>query len=69
MISIDTKNRFFDTELGNTIEISRDRLPGFPHVRGTDRTRALGVVSTSKALTQINIELDDQKGIEDAPSW
>lgn len=65
-----TKNRFFNTELDDNIKVTRERLPGFAFVTGTDRSRDLAVIKTSKSLREITIELDDQKGIEDnSGSW
>ena len=65
-----TKNRFFDTELGDNIKIVRARLPGFEYDQDTDREREFTTLSTAKGLTRIDIELEDQKGIEDnSGSW
>ena len=65
-----TKQRLFDTELNDVLTISRERLPGFQYTSGTDRTRDGAVLGTSKSLTEINIELDDQFGIEqNSGSW
>ena len=70
MLDFLTKNRFFDTEVGDRIDVIREKIPGFEFEAGTDRTRSGSVVATSKTLNQISIELDDQKGIEDnSGSW
>lgn len=61
---LDTKNRFFDTELDDVIEISRDRMPGFAFEAGELRSRSFAVSATSKSLSKIEIEIDDQIGIE-----
>lgn len=69
-IKIRSKTRFFDTELNEALRISRARMPGFEYVSGTKRNRDGAVVSTFKSLTQIDLEIDDQKGIEDnSGSW
>lgn len=70
IVSFRTKNRFFDSILDEVIEISRDRLPGFVFARDVLRTTDFAVTKTSKSLRDINIELNDQKGIEDnSGSW
>lgn len=70
IISFKTKNRFFNTEIDDRIDITRDSQPGFSYVAGTERTRSGSVIGTNKTLDEISIELDDQKGIEDnSGSW
>ena len=65
-----TKNRFFDSQINDVIRISRDRQPGFSFSDGTDQNRDGVIVSAFKGLNEIEIELDDQKGIEDnSGSW
>lgn len=65
-----TKNRFFDTELNDVVRVSRARMPGFAYASTTNRDRDGAVVASFKNLQQIEIELDDQKGIEDnSGSW
>lgn len=59
------KNRLFDTLLDTVVDVSRDRMPGFSYTQDTLRERSFQVVKTSKSLTEITLELDDQKGIED----
>jgi len=69
-IRFQTKNRFFGSELGDNIKVSRPRLPGFDYDKDTARERETVVISTDKSLNQINIETTDQKGIEDnSGSW
>jgi hypothetical protein len=69
-IELRTKNRFFDSELNDVVKVSRDRMPGFAFVDGTDRDRETVVLASSKGLTNITLVLDDQKGIEDnSGSW
>ena len=65
-----TKNRFFDSEINDIIRVTRTRLPGFVYSSNTDRSRDGAVVSSNKKLVDIDIECDDQKGIEDnSGSW
>jgi len=68
-VNLRTKNRFFDTELGDNIKVQRAGMPGFDYVATSDREREFIAVSTDKALSDINITIDDQKGIEEAGSW
>lgn len=69
-IAFKTKNRFFDSEINDVIRVSRDRQPGFSFVQDTNQTRDAVIVSAFKGLNDIQIELDDQKGIEDnSGSW
>lgn len=65
-LTLSSKNRFFDTELSDTLMVSREKLPGFAFADGTARTRKFSVLSTDKGLRQIQLEMDDQKGVEDA---
>lgn len=68
--SFSTKNRFYNTELGSNVKITRTRLPGFEYSSETTRERDFSVEATDKGLSDIQIELNDQKGIEDAAgSW
>lgn len=70
LITINTKNRFFNTELDDVITVTRENLPGFEYAEGVDRSRDFVVNSTNKSLNQITITIDDQKGIEDnSGSW
>lgn len=69
-VRLKTKNRFFDTEIGDVTEVSRTRLPGFSFAQETERARDFTVSRTAKSLYEIELELDDQKGIEDnSGSW
>lgn len=65
LIKFTTKNRFFNTEIGQRVDISREKIPGTEYERGTNRTISGVVTGTNKSLDKITIELDDQKGIED----
>lgn len=69
-VQFKTKNRFFDTNLSKVIQITRDRLPGFNYVSGANQSRSFTTQGIDKKLTEITIDLDDQKGIEDnSGSW
>lgn len=70
VMSFRTKQRLFDTELNDVITVSRTRMPGFAFSDTTDRSRDGAVIATSKTLTEIDVELDDQFGIENnSASW
>jgi hypothetical protein len=65
-----TKNRFFDTILGDVIDVSRTRLIGNEWDGTSVFSRKFLVNSTSKGLNQIDVEADDQFGIEaNSTSW
>lgn len=65
-----TKNRFFDTTLNDIIRVTRTRLPGFAFDSASTRNRDGAVLKANKNLSDIEIECDDQKGIEDnSGSW
>jgi len=69
-LNISTKNRFFDTELGQAITLSRDKIAGTAYIAGQTINKNAVVVSTQKSLDRIIISLDDQKGIQDnQSSW
>lgn len=68
-IEFSTKNRFFDTQINQNIQISRDRMPGFSYVSETLRDREGAVISSNKNLTRVGIVIDDQKGIESKGTW
>lgn len=68
--SFDTKNRFFDSLLSDIITVSREALPGFDYVIGTENTRSFSVREIKKSLGGVTLSVDDQKGIEDnSGSW
>lgn len=64
-VSFSTKNRFFDSDIDDNIEVTRTKLPGFSFDLDTDRSRELSVVAVNKSLRNVTLQLDDQKGIED----
>jgi hypothetical protein len=69
-VRLSTKNRFFDSLIGDEITVTRTRQLGFPYVSTTTRDLNLSIVSIEKSLNNINIEMTDQKGIEDnTGSW
>lgn len=58
------------TNLGTSYNISREQMPGFSFVIGTEQTRQLSVIEVQKDSLGVNISLDDQKGIQDnAGDW
>jgi hypothetical protein len=70
MMSLRTKNRFFDSLLQDVIQVSRTRLLGYTFDEDTERTRSHAVVEVRRSLNQVSLLLDEQKGIEDnSASW
>jgi hypothetical protein len=70
VINFNGKNKFFDSLIGDVIEIMRTKLPGFAFSIDELRTRDFVINQISKSLKSVNIRLDDQKGIEDnSSSW
>lgn len=51
--------------VGETVTLSRTKLPGYDYDADTERTRAGAIVSIRKNLDSTALEVDDQKGIED----
>jgi hypothetical protein len=67
---IKAKSRFLPTKVGDVLAVTRTRLPGFAFDESADRVRDLSTIATMRALNEIDITLDDQKGVEDnAGSW
>lgn len=64
-ITLKTKNRLFNTKLGNIITTQRTAQCGFDFDSETVNNRTGVVTDTLKSLNSISITLDDQKGIED----
>lgn len=56
--------------LGASYDLTRQQMPGFPYVRGTQRTRQTAVAEVQKATPGVTLSLDDQAGIQrNAGSW
>lgn len=69
-LSITSKNRFLVLTLDGVLGLNREKLPGFSFVSGTTRSRSFKTLETARSLDQVQITLDDQKGIEDnSASW
>ena len=70
IIRLESKNRFFDTVLGDVIRVSREKIPGYVYAEGTNQTADFVVIEVVKSLNKVTLTLDDQKGIEDnSGSW
>lgn len=65
---ISVKNRFFLSEINDTIEIERTKIPGTDFNGVTTGTKSYRIVEIDKGLNKINITLDDNKGISDNTS-
>lgn len=69
-LTINVKNRFFLANIGDTIEIQREALPGYEFVFGTLRSRSFILVEKSYSNNGTILVLDDQKSIEEnAGDW
>ena len=65
LVSLTGKNKLFDTELSDAVELSRTRLPGYVFDKDTERTRDHRVLSFNKTLNGVLLEMDDQKAISE----
>lgn len=69
-IRMNHKNRFFDTLINDSIEVSRTKLPGYSFDGETAFSRKFSVTDITKGLRVVELTLEDQKGIEDhSGSW
>lgn len=59
------KNRFFDTLIADTIDVTRSRMPGFTFDVDTDRTQRVVITGVDRSLKRVTLITDDQKGVED----
>lgn len=70
ILKLKTTSRLHDLDIGDVVSVEREALPGFEYEKGTARTKSFVVVGISKDLSGVELELDDQKGIEDnAGEW
>lgn len=63
--TIKVKNRFYDSKLGDVVDVSRVYLPGFDVDGETEFTRSYSVEEIIKGRTEITLTLQDFKGIDD----
>jgi hypothetical protein len=64
-VNIQVKNKFFDTLIGDTIDISRTRMPGFDYDSESEQTKRIVITSIERSLRGVSLRGDDQKGVED----
>jgi hypothetical protein len=64
-ITLVVKNRFFEANIGDTIELSRDSVPGFAFLFGTLQSRKFILIEKQQSVYGVTLVLDDQKGVED----
>ena len=64
-ITLKSKNRFFNSELSDVINIERVSLPGYDWDSQTVFNRDTKIIELEKSKQTITITLDDQKGIQD----
>ncbi len=70
VMSLSTKNRFFNNIIGDDIEVTSNKLPGFDFDIDTENSRDFRVEQIQKSLRRVTIKLSDQKGIQDnSGSW
>lgn len=63
--NLQTKNRFFDSKLGDIIQVQRTYLPGNNVDGETIFTKKFKISSIQKGISSVTMDLDDQKGAED----
>lgn len=69
-ISLSGRANFIRAELGQTYKLEREQLPGFDREEGEIRSRSFLLAESDKSTTDVNIRLNDQKGVEDnAGDW
>lgn len=69
-MTLGTKNRFFDNIVGDDIEVSSTKLPGFSFNASVTNSREFRIENIEKSLRRVRIKLSDQKGIQDnSGSW
>jgi len=64
-LKLNTRNRFLDTDINDVVKIQRTRLAGFAFDKDTERTEEFSVNAHQKGFGNTQLEMDDQKGIED----
>jgi len=68
MIKFSANKRFFENIINDTMTVSREKMPGYGFVKNTERSRDFAISQTVKNLKGIQIEADDQLGIEENES-
>jgi hypothetical protein len=70
VMTLGTKNRFFDNTVSDDISVSSEKLPGYDYDGVTENSRDFKVQQIEKSLRRVKIVLSDQKGIQDnSGSW
>lgn len=64
-VSFQVKNKFFDILIGDTIDVIRTKMPEFEYDSEIERTQRIVVTSVERSLRSVNIQGNDQKGVED----
>lgn len=67
--TIELNSQFFEREINDSVEIQREKMPGFAYEKGTLRSRNFRIVEIQKDLGRVVISLDDQKGMDDSGEW
>jgi hypothetical protein len=69
-MSLSTKNRFFNNIVGDDIEVTSTKLPGFEYDSDVENSRDFRIEQIDKSLRRVKIRLADQKGVQDnSGSW
>jgi len=70
ILATSTDKRLFEADLDDKIDIQVPFMPGFVFDRDTLRSKLFSLLERGVNLKQVNVRLDDQKGIEDnAGDW
>lgn len=70
LIKLTGKTPLLPLTIGNKLTISRSRMPGTSFTDGVSQTRDAAMVESNRSMNQMQIVLDDQKGIQDnSGSW
>lgn len=64
-IAFDQYNELLTSDIGNAIDLVRDRIPGFAYVSNATQTRSASLIEIKKSSRGVGVTLDDQKGIQD----
>jgi hypothetical protein len=69
-ISLQSKNKFFNSNIGDIIKVDRIGQCGFSYIINSKNTRYGLITETDKNLRSITIKINDIKGVEDnALNW
>lgn len=68
--TVSTKNERLLREQGDAVTVRREKLPGYVFQSGAIVSRDFALAGITKGIKQVDMELEDQKGIQDnSGSW